>query len=121
MKKKIRVLALFLLVALLCGCGREPADMSSAEVDGYGAIIWEERVYLPFCVVSKSDYGAQIGIVDGDSDDRVYAFSDASTQEWIVNAFRWDGGAMLYKEQSVTEIPEGLVSEYDGYDGKSES
>jgi hypothetical protein len=49
------------------GVGQELADISIAEGDGYMAIIWEERTYVPFCSVSKSDCGTLIGYVNGDT------------------------------------------------------
>lgn len=63
----------------------------------------------------KSDCGAQIGIVDGDKEDKVYQYKEYSAEQWIINAYTMDG-AMLYREINVTEIPDGLESEYDWND-----
>lgn len=78
----------------------------------YDIIAWEGRQYVPYCAISKGDRGKQIGIVYGDKDDKVYEYRGYSAEEWIINAHTMDGGAMLYREMSVTEIPEGLESEY---------
>lgn len=117
--KKIRTLEFTILMAIvLCACGEEQelADISTEEGDGYTAVIWEERTYVPFCVVSKNDCGALIGYVDGDTGDRVCEYKDYSSNEWIANYLTVDGGALLYKEVNVTDIPDGLQSEYEWND-----
>ena len=117
--KKIRVLGIAILTAVvLCACGgeQELADISTAEGDGYMAIIWEERTYVPFCAVSKSDCGTLIGYVNGDTGDRVCEYKDYPSNEWIANYLTVDGGALLYKEVNVTNIPDGLQSEYEWND-----
>lgn len=86
--------------------------MTTSQGEGYTAIIWDERTYLPYCAISKSDCEEQIGFVNNDKKDKVYAYGNYSTNEWIINAYVMDS-AMLYKEQDVTEIPDGLSSEYD--------
>ena len=81
--------------------------------DEYASILWEERPYVPYCAISKSACGVQIGIVDHNKDDKVYEFEGYLANEWIISALRWDGGAMLWKEINVVDIPAGLESEYD--------
>ena len=88
--KKIRAWVFAVLMAVvLCACGEEQeqelADISTVEGDGYVAIIWEERTYVPFCVVSKNDCGALIGYRDGDTSDRVCEYKDYPSNEWIAN------------------------------------
>jgi hypothetical protein len=117
--KKIRVLGIIILTAVVlcaCGGGQELADISTAEGDGYMAIIWEERTYVPFCAVSKNDCGTLIGYVNGDTGDRVCEYKDYPSNEWIANYLTVDGGALLYKEVNVTNIPDGLQSEYEWND-----
>lgn len=114
MKKRFAALGI-LCACLLSACGvqKQPlADMESVIEDGKRGIKWEERTYLPFCVVPKRDCGEQLGYVDGDTDDRISAYKGYSSEEWLVSWLTMDGGAMLLKEQSVTEIPEGLEAEY---------
>ncbi|MDO4357823.1 MAG: hypothetical protein Q4E13_15070 [Clostridia bacterium] len=47
--------------------------------------------------------GEQISFVDGDPDDRISAYKNHSTDEWLV---------LLLKEEGVTDIPDGLTAEY---------
>lgn len=115
--KKIFVLCFIfcLFSAMLSACSgqqRELVDMESIKIDGKLAVVWEDRTYAPFCVVSKKDCGEQIGYVDGDTDDRISEYKGYSTKEWLVSWMPMDGGAMLLKEQSVTDIPNGLEAEY---------
>ena len=56
--KKIRAWGFaVLMTVVLCACGEEQelADISTAEGDGYTAIIWGERTYVPYCAVLKKD------------------------------------------------------------------
>lgn len=116
MKKKILYLPIFILLALsiLCSCTEqsELVDMKSGSLDGKRIIFWEDRTYIPFCVVSKNDRRKQIGYVDGDTNDRVSAYKNYPPEEWLVTWLPTDGGAMLMKEISVTDIPDGLEQEY---------
>lgn len=111
------------IAALLCGCfsmlvlsacgeKADLVDMRSVIIDDKRAVVWEDRTYVPFCVVSKRDCGEQIGYVDGDKDDRISEYKGYSSEEWLVGWLPMDGGAMLLKEQSVTDIPDGLEAEY---------
>lgn len=117
MKKKLySIICLCVLFSImLCACGKNTnlIDMSTGEGDGYKSIIWEDRTYAPFCVVSKNDCGTQIGYLNGETDDRVCEYKDYPTDEWLANYLTVDGGAMLYKEVNVTHIPDGLESEYE--------
>lgn len=115
--KKFFVLLLIscLVFTMLSACSgqkRDLVDVESISMDGVRGIVWEGRTYRPFCVVSKSDRGEQIGYVDGDTDDRISEYKGYSAEEWLVNWMPMDGGAMLLKEQSVVEIPDGLEAEY---------
>ncbi len=111
--KKIVSLSLMIILFSLCACSKqELADMTTELHDGYVAILWEDKTYVPYCAIAKTDCGEQIGIVDGDKDDRIYAYKGHSTDEWIINAYAMDS-AMLCREISVTDIPDGLQSEYE--------
>lgn len=117
--KKICIFGFAVFMAIvLCACGEKQnlINMSTIEGSDYTAIVWEDRTYVPFCVISKSDCGAQIGYVNGDTDDRVCEYGDYPVAEWIANYLTVDGGAMLYKEINVTDIPDGLQSEYEWSD-----
>ena len=115
--KKIFALLLIscLVLTVLSACSgqqRDLIDMKSTGIDGKHAIVWEDRTYVPFCVVSKKDCGKQIGYVDGDTDDRISEYKGYSTEEWLVNWIPMDGGALLMKEQNTVDIPDGLEAEY---------
>ena len=116
MKKRIvTILLACVLLSLSSACGkqqRDLVDMESTDIDGKHAVLWEGRTYMPFCVVSKKDCGEQIGYVDGDTDNRISEYEGYPSEEWLVSWMPMDGGAMLLKEQSVTDIPDGLVAEY---------
>lgn len=114
-EKAIVFMLACILVTTLCACHgqqRDLVDMTSTDIDGKYAVVWEDRTYMPFCVVSKKDCGEQIGYVDGDTDDRISEYKGYSPEEWLVSWLPMDGGAMLLKEQNVVEIPDGLEAEY---------
>lgn len=112
--KRMVCFALVCVGLLLCACGRFDAlpSVETVEREGYVAIVWEDRTYVPFCVVSKSDCGKMIGCVNGDTEDIVSEYKDLPPEEWIANYLTMDGGAILFKEEQVTVIPDGLESEY---------
>ena len=114
--RKIRafltVFVIFLSLVACSGQQRNLVDMESTSVDEKWAVVWEDRTYVPFCVVSKKDCGEQIGYVDGDTDDRISEYKGYSSNEWLVSWIPTDGGAMLLKELSVVDIPDGLEAEY---------
>ena len=87
--------------------------MTYGEGDGYATIIWGDKTYVPYGALSAyGERGKQIGVVDGDKDDRVYELKGYSFDEWIVNSFPHDA-AMLLREVNVTDIPDGWQSEYE--------
>ncbi len=113
MRKMIVLPLMVTMLFVLCACAeQELANMTTSEGQGYAAIVWDDRAYIPYCAISKRECGEQIGIVDGDKEGRVYQYKNYSTEQWIINAYTMDG-AILYREVNVTEIPEGLESEYD--------
>ena len=108
-----RLLSMFLFTIILCACSKqELADMTTESHEDYTAIVWENKTYVPYCAISKTDCAEQIGIIDGDKDDRVYAYKGYSTDEWIINYYVMDS-AMLCREINVTNIPDGFQSEYE--------
>lgn len=114
--KKIIALALLLMFMLsLSACGGQRGnlvDMAAVSMDGKRGVAWEDRTYVPFCVISKNDRGEQIGYVGGDTNDRISKYKGYSPDEWLVSWLPMDGGAILLKEQSVVDIPDGLKAEY---------
>lgn len=113
MKRISSMFLIAIMILSLCACSKqELADMTTEMHDDYTAIVWEDKTYVPYCAISKTDCGEQIGIVDGDKDDKVYEYKGYSTDEWIINYYVMDS-AMLYREINVTNIPDGLQSEYE--------
>lgn len=114
MKKIITFVMTFVMAFSLAACGeqRELIDMKSTIIDDQRGVVWEDRTYMPFCVVSKNVCGEQIGYVDGDKDDRISEYKGYSTDEWLVSWLPMDGGAILLKEEGVVDIPNGLEAEY---------
>ena len=116
MKRTVALLiitCLFLTMLSACsGQQRDLVDVETISMDGKRCIVWEDRIYVPFCVISKNDRGGQIGYVNGDKNDRFSEYKGYSPEEWLVSWLPMDGGAMLLKEQSVANIPDGLEAEY---------
>lgn len=116
MKKHLTVFMITCILLLLSACGTQPqqslSNMTSTIVGDYRAVVWEGRIYIPFCVVSKNDRGVQIGYVDGDKNDCISEYKGYSPTEWLVSWLPTDGGAMLLKEENVADIPDGLIAEY---------
>ena len=115
--KKVFVLLIIscLFLTMLSACSgqqRDLVDMESISMDGKRGVVWEDRIYMPFCVISKNDRGEQIGYVNGNTNDRISEYKGYSSEEWLVSWLGTDGGAILLKEQSVVEIPDGLEAEY---------
>ena len=116
MKRAICFAVIAMVALCLCACGRELADVTAASSgDGYMTILWEGRTYVPFCVIPRRDCGPQIGIVDGNGKHKVFAYKGFSTDEWIVEMYVSGlmDNPMLLRERGVTDIPEGLGSEYE--------
>lgn len=114
--KRMRIFIIIVAVAMLsCGCARqELEDMASVLNGEYRAIVWGESTYVPFCAISRDACGKQIGRVDGDKNDRIYAYRGYPSDEWIVSVYVSGlmDSAMLCRKIRVTDIPEGLHSEY---------
>ena len=121
MKKRLPAILLMVFVLMITGCENsnssenELADMTSLTENGYNAIVWGENTYVPYCAIQRNECGKQIGFVDGDKDDRVYEYDGYSADEWIINIYVSGlmDSAMLCREKNVTDIPDGLVSEYE--------
>ena len=118
MKTKIVLIISVFMILLLSSCSRQEQDledMASGKGDGYVTIVWGDKTYVPYCAISMSDRGKQIGIVDGDEDHRVYEYEGYTPDEWVIDIVVSGlmDSAMLMREINVTNIPEGLDSEYE--------
>lgn len=85
----------------------EEKEQAGIRIDG--------RDYYMYAVVSKSQTGEQIGIVDGDSDHQIYELKGYDPEKWIVE-FLHSGlmdNYVLMKEEDVTETIEGIEQEFE--------
>jgi hypothetical protein len=119
MKKVLLMFLTIMMILSICACSKQEvadmANMTTEDKDGYVAIIWDERTYVPYTAISKSDCGKQIGIIDDDEYDKVYEYKGYSSDMWIAEIYisgEMDS-PMLFREINVTDIPEGLESEYE--------
>jgi hypothetical protein len=119
MKKVLLIFLTVIMILSICACSKQEvadmANMTTDDKDGYVAIVWDERTYVPYTAISKKDCGKQIGIIDNDEYDKVYEYKDYSSEMWIAGMYisgEMDA-PMLFREVNVTDIPEGLESEYE--------
>lgn len=114
MKRTYFILLIAVMIFSLCACSKqELANMTTEVYDDYTAIIWGDKIYVPYCVISKTECGEQIGVIDDSKDDKIYEYKGYSVDEWIIDLYTVDNIAMLMKEIDVTDIPDGLESEYE--------
>jgi hypothetical protein len=114
MKKILSLTLIVVTIISLCSCSQQNMEnMTSGTGNGYGTIVWGDRTYVPYGALTEyGERGKQIGIVDGNKDDRVYECKGYSAEEWIVSSLPHDA-AMLYREIRVTDVPNGWKSEYE--------
>ena len=107
---------------LLASCGTEEKSGSpqisftTMQDENYLALTHDGRIYVPFCAGSKSLMGACIGNYSADGSETnlvyVYAVKGQSPEEWLMDAANGNcSESMLYREQSVTDYPEGFAYE----------
>jgi hypothetical protein len=111
-------MTLILLTLSLCSCQKQTkqlVQMSTLDKNDYVAIVWGDKTYVPFCAIDNSERGAQLGIVDEDDNNQIYEYKGYSTEEWVISFYHSGemDSSMLMREIKVTEIPEGLQSEYE--------
>lgn len=117
--KRITVIGILVcLIITLSSCGKNKKDledMSTLDTGEYQAIVWKDKTYVPYCVISNSERAEQIGIVNGDKNNQIYQYSGRPVEEWIISFYHSGemDSSMLMRELSVTKIPEGIQSEYD--------
>ncbi len=102
----------------LWGCGAEKQSgqvFSLKHNDGYVSILWEDREFVPYCAGSPEQRGEYLGYLAGDENDEVYGYRGAADTQWLINYL--DSGmmndTMIFREISVTDIPDGLSSDYE--------
>lgn len=92
-----------------------PIIFEKSETEDYTCIIYQDREYVPYCAFSPEEREKYLGYVNEDKKDEIYTVKGYSEEEWLINYL--DSGmmndCMLYKEKNVTNIPEGVFSEYE--------
>ena len=105
-------------MTVLSSCGQKSNKLENMTIQSnneYIAIIWEDRIYVPFCAINNSEQGAQIGIVNSDKNNKVYEYKGHSTDDWIISFYKSGemDTSMLMKEINVKQIPDNLQSDYE--------
>lgn len=91
-----------------------PIIFEKSEAEEYSYIIYQDREYVPYCAFSSREREKYLGYVGDDKQDEIYTVKGYSEEEWLISYL--DSGmmndCMLLKEKNVTNIPDGLSSEY---------
>lgn len=126
----IKVYAAVLLFTLIsCGLKKDetvsyPENAIDYATSGGGEYMCvldfdNDLTYVPFCPGSNNSLGQCIGSYSNDGSETnltyVFELKDYSSKEWIITSLSLKNcnELMIYREEKVTEIPDGLVSEPD--------
>lgn len=63
MKRTIVIGILVCLIITLCSCGKNEKgleSMSTLDEFGYRAIVWDYKVYVPYCEISNNERGKKL-------------------------------------------------------------
>ncbi|KIR03737.1 hypothetical protein P261_02552 [Lachnospiraceae bacterium TWA4] len=119
-RKKMLAISLIVLISLcFIACSKSTKNYinykTSDKYEDFASITYEDKVYLPYCVIDNEECKNQIGIVDNDEKNCIYSYKDYSTNEWIIELYKSGemDAPMLYKEVHVTNLLDGLTSEYE--------
>lgn len=56
MKKILSLLLVIIAVFSMSSCSKQDlANMTTLVTDEYSAIVWDDRIYVPYCAISKSE------------------------------------------------------------------
>ena len=120
MKIKQIMFSLILIVGsliLLTGCQDKsnPIIFQKESNEEYAYIIYEGKEYVPYCAIFNNDRGEYLGHIKDDEQEEIYTYKSYSKDEWFIsfNKIGLGGESMLFKEKNVTNIPDGLSSEYN--------
>lgn len=81
----------------------------------YSYVIYQGREYVPYCAFNPQKRETYLGYVGEDKQDEIYTVKGYSEEEWLISYLNSGmmNDCMLLKEKSVTNIPDGLTSEYE--------
>lgn len=122
MKKNIIVIMTVLITLCFSACGSNNSSSNQIIIfqqrvnDQYLSIIWDDREYVPYCAINQKNRGAFLGYLEDEPQEEIYEFDGYSNEEWLINYLNMGfggGEAMLFKEISVQDVPDGFYSEYD--------
>lgn len=127
MRRIKRLAAAMVTLCILTGCGngmelpQEPMVFSvGGEEDAeYISLIYEDRIYIPYCPYEKKYLGDCIGYVvwDRDSDEYTSYICEVKgypAEEWVIELSDTAcAEGMIFKEINAESIPEGMSSEYE--------
>lgn len=119
MKKTLLTIILCgILVLTLSGCGYDksnPIIFEKGTNEEYSYIIYQSKEYLPYTACNSKYITKYLGYIKDDKQDEIYTFKDYFEEEWLADVLNTGATkeCMLYKEKNVTNIPDGLSSEYE--------
>jgi len=123
-KAFIFLLTLVLIIPTLSSCSSQkeaPAVPYVAQENselGCMELSYDGKIFRPYGVIGSSSLrDSKIGVSGGEDGEGVYSVKNHDSTQWILagDDVFMSGGDMLYKEVSVTEIPEDL-KQYKQYD-----
>ena len=89
--------------------GKPKLQEMSFTADGGATLIWQDRNYKPYGIPDSVLIGDAFGKVKNEKYMRVYLCWDQDPEEWLILVYSTVMSEyMLYKEESVTEIPDGF-------------
>lgn len=106
----IAVTAVLLCLRLYSFDKSDPIIFEMLVAKDYAYIKYNENEYVPYSAVSPADRGEYLGYIKDDKTEEIYTFKGYSKDEWLISYCNGEG--MLFKEKNVTNIPDGLTSEY---------
>ena len=126
MNKKVVIAICIVILVLIIGAfawiklnntfdRSNPIIFEKGSNDNYSYIIYQNREYVPYCAYSSKEREKYLGYIGEDKQDEIYTVKGYLEEEWLINLLNTGATkeCMLYKEKNVTNIPEGLSSEYE--------
>ena len=112
MNKKLIIIGAFVIIKMQNVFYKlNPIIFEQSKTENYKYIIYKDKRYVPYSAINSTQKGSYLGYVGDNKTDEIYTFKQYSKEEWLI--FYSNGESMLFKERNVTNIPEGLTSEYE--------